>query len=319
MQAIPIDEVLERPTVLVDYFIRLAPNKYVWVARAGQRTPVENLNGYKVKAVTSLWVKLNDYQKVIFSSIQAAELIASTKSIPVESRLKILEDAMSSVYREFNDIGFNDQIYSHAKMVNHVTLSFIEQSQSLSKLITQMNAVQEKAVKHAMMVSMVSSMLGSGHDWVKPATLEKLSLGGFLHDIGKIKVPEAVLSQHRTRLNKDDRILYEAHAEIGRQLVLQAKSVPDDVALIVYEHHELSDGSGFPRGLKDFQISPLARVVALANAFVHELTSQSAPLSPAIVLRTANDLKRLRAEQFNKDALRAMDRMLTQDLFQVAG
>jgi HD-GYP domain-containing protein (c-di-GMP phosphodiesterase class II) len=110
--------------------------------------------------------------------------------------------------------------------------------------------------------------------------------------------------------SSDDRIIYQSHAEIGAQMLRQLKTVPDDIALIVLEHHELSDGTGFPRGLKDFQISPLARVVSLANAFSEIVMEETGTLGPQTAHRALEMLEFKKAQQFNKDAMRALRRLV---------
>lgn len=321
MQSIPIDELLNKSQVLVDYYLRLGPNKFILVAKSGTNTPVDTLNKYKAKNVETVYVRLEDYQKLIQILIRSAGLAVGSKNVGDVTRLTMIEGAMSAVYQEMESLGFNEAVFSHAKLVNHSTLMFIESTPPFNELIAKLSGLRKDGVKHSMMVSLVSTMVGTGHDWVKQATLEKLALGGYLHDIGKIKLPTEIVNKPLNRMSRDERIIYQSHAEIGRQMVANVKTVPDDVALIVYEHHELADGSGFPRGLKDFQISPLARVVALANVFSELVMDlqEAGMKGPQVATEALERIEYHQTNLFNKDAIRALGRLVKGEAMQVAG
>jgi putative nucleotidyltransferase with HDIG domain len=189
-------------------------------------------------------------------------------------------------------------------------MSYVKENNQITDLIAKFGMQSGDGVVHSMMVSMITVMLGMRHDWVKPATLEKLSLGGFLHDIGKSKLPPQILAKPVSALSRDEKIIYESHVDIGAQLLSQAKTMPDDILLMVLEHHERSDGSGFPKKLKDFQISPLARVVSLANAFVDRIEQETKPLSPEDAFRVFEEFRVQRGTQFNREALKALEKSL---------
>lgn len=319
MQAIPIDEVVSRSTLLVDYYLRLGANKFILVAKAGSNTPVETINKYKAKSIDRLFVRIEDYHRLLEQVIRAAGLAASTKGVSEAAKLAVIGEAMAAVYGEVESLGFNETVFTHAKLVNHATLSYIEATPPFGELVAKLAQASRESIKHSMMVSMISTMIGTGHDWIKPATLEKLALGGFLHDIGKTKLPQEIVSKPVERMSRDEKIIYQSHPEIGRQILAASKSVPDDVALIVYEHHELSDGSGFPRGLKDFQTSPLARVVSLANEYTEIVLSMPDGATPAVAQRALEMIEFHRTHHFNKDALRALRRLVRGENLQAAG
>jgi putative nucleotidyltransferase with HDIG domain len=309
-QSIPIEEFILRPMVLVDTYLKLPNGKYILVAKAGSNTPSESMEKYRAKNVDILFIRVQDYNRMIREMVRAASNQGQSKEISASARFEVIQQAMEAVYRETYDLGFNDEVYAHAKLVNHSTLTFIADNPKLSDLVVKFGQAQHDQMHHSMMVSMVAVMLGSAHDWVKPGTLEKIGLGGFFHDIGKAKLPNEVLSRPSGRLSRDERVIYESHPEIGAQILTAAGSVPDDVLLMVAEHHERADGSGYPRGLKDFHISPLARVVGLANAFVDAIAEEPRPLTSEVTDRVVEDLEMQRSGQFNRDALKALYKCL---------
>jgi putative nucleotidyltransferase with HDIG domain len=93
--------------------------------------------------------------------------------------------------------------------------------------------------------------------------LESLSRGAYLHDIGKLGVPDGILLKPGP-LTTEERKVMQQHVEIGFDLV---KDIPflADAAEIVLTHHERFDGSGYPRNLKGEEILPAARIFGVAD------------------------------------------------------
>ncbi|MES2854510.1 MAG: HD domain-containing phosphohydrolase [Bdellovibrionota bacterium] len=310
VQPIPIEEFQSRPQVLVDIFLRLSPNKFILIAKGGQNTPFDALEKYKSKAIEVLYIRMSDYHKLLLTTIQNASVILGDDKLSAASRFNVIHGALEAVYKEVQDVGFDDQVFSHAKLVNHATLTFVKDSPGIMSIIEKFANLKGDEMGHALMVSMISVMIGIKHEWEKPATLEKLGLGGFLHDIGKTKLPGEVLKKRFDLMNRDEKTIYVSHVEVGVQTLAQAKSMPEDVLLIVAQHHERVDGSGFPKGMKEFQISPLAKVVSLANAFVDRLLEEKYPHSPQSALRVFQDLQMHCAGQYNRDAMKALSKCL---------
>src|SRR5260370_35877334 len=95
--------------------------------------------------------------------------------------------------------------------------------------------------------------------------LGSLARGAYLHDIGKLGIPDGVLLKPGP-LTPDERTLMQQHVQIGFELV---KGIPflADAAEIVLTHHERYDGSGYPHGLKAEETLMGARILAVADSF----------------------------------------------------
>lgn len=95
--------------------------------------------------------------------------------------------------------------------------------------------------------------------------LVALHRGGYLHDIGKVAVPDEVLFK-KGRLNEADWVVMRAHTIKGEAICRPMKSLAS-VLPIIRHHHERWDGSGYPDGLAGEQIPLLARVLQLADIY----------------------------------------------------
>jgi putative two-component system response regulator len=110
--------------------------------------------------------------------------------------------------------------------------------------------------------------------------LRALNRGGYLHDVGKIGIPDAVLLKPG-RLTPAEYALMQQHTVIGDRLCSELRLLAD-VRPIVRHHHERPDGSGYPDQLKGDAIPPLARILSVVDVY-DALTTQrpyKAPMPP---------------------------------------
>jgi len=98
-----------------------------------------------------------------------------------------------------------------------------------------------------------------------PADLDALYRGAFIHDIGKIAIPDRILLK-KGKLTSAEYELMKQHPIIGDDLCRTVRSL-DDVRGIVRHHHERLDGRGYPDGLAGDAIPLLARIVTIVDVF----------------------------------------------------
>jgi diguanylate cyclase (GGDEF)-like protein/putative nucleotidyltransferase with HDIG domain len=114
---------------------------------------------------------------------------------------------------------------------------------------------------------------------------QAIEIGALLHDIGKLAVPEHILSKPGA-LTPDERKKMQMHAQIGAEIV-SAVPFPCPVAPLIRSHHERWDGMGYPSGLCGEQIPIGARILAVVDSF-DALTNERPyrrAVSPDVALR----------------------------------
>jgi HD-GYP domain-containing protein (c-di-GMP phosphodiesterase class II) len=95
--------------------------------------------------------------------------------------------------------------------------------------------------------------------------LRTLELSGFLHDVGKIGVPEGILRKRGTLTEAEYDIVKE-HPRTGSEIVRNIEGA-EEIAEVVLHHHERWDGKGYPDGKQGEEPSLLSRILAAADAF----------------------------------------------------
>jgi HD-GYP domain-containing protein (c-di-GMP phosphodiesterase class II) len=98
-----------------------------------------------------------------------------------------------------------------------------------------------------------------------PEMIFLAGLGGFLHDIGKISIPDQILGK-QGHLTDSEYEVVKTHPGIGAVLI-QEHPLGNLALAAVHQHHEWVDGSGYPQRLEREQISIYARIVSIADAF----------------------------------------------------
>jgi putative nucleotidyltransferase with HDIG domain len=95
---------------------------------------------------------------------------------------------------------------------------------------------------------------------LSPSRLRSLAIGGLLHDIGKLSIPEAILQ-------KPEYAVIKLHPERGRELLNELGGFDEMVCRLVLDHHERLDGSGYPRGLDGSELDLATRILAVCDVY----------------------------------------------------
>jgi response regulator RpfG family c-di-GMP phosphodiesterase len=133
-----------------------------------------------------------------------------------------------------------------------------------------------------------------------PRQLKSLATGAWLHDIGKLAIPDAILLKPGALTEKERRVI-QGHVRIGYDLVERIPFLAD-AAEIILTHHERWDGSGYPRGLKGTAIPLSARIFAVADS-LDAMTSDRPYRAAMPFLSARNEIKRLAGIQFDSQVV----------------
>jgi putative nucleotidyltransferase with HDIG domain len=129
-----------------------------------------------------------------------------------------------------------------------------------------------------------------------------IARGAFLHDIGKMAIPDAILRKPG-KLDPDELAIMREHSYRGFQLL---KRIPflGEASEIVYSHQERFDGTGYPRGLKAEEIPLGARIFSVADTL--DAITSDRPYRPAQTVQAAKEeIERWSGRQFDPDVVKA--------------
>lgn len=96
--------------------------------------------------------------------------------------------------------------------------------------------------------------------------LEKLEFSAILHDVGKIAIPDSILLKPGKLTDEEYKII-KNHTVYGKEILSKIKYVDEDILNGALEHHERLDGSGYPYGKKDGEISLFGKIIGIVDVF----------------------------------------------------
>jgi PAS domain S-box-containing protein/putative nucleotidyltransferase with HDIG domain len=133
---------------------------------------------------------------------------------------------------------------------------------ALSALVKALEMRDPYTFSHVRHVSSIAEKIAEELGWDENHILS-MSLAGELHDVGKISIPLDILNKPG-KLNDLEYQLIQKHVQNCYNLIKDIK-FPFSVAQFIYQHHERLDGSGYPQGIKEDQILPESRILAVSD------------------------------------------------------
>ncbi len=118
---------------------------------------------------------------------------------------------------------------------------------------------------HSLNVSVLSMLLAEKLNY-SALEVETVGIGALFHDVGKVKVPSQILRKKPPLTGPELNVL-KMHPRYGIELVNLTGVFPEDAKVIIEQHHEYADGSGYPLGLTAKSINKLSALVCIVNEF----------------------------------------------------
>jgi HD-GYP domain-containing protein (c-di-GMP phosphodiesterase class II) len=140
----------------------------------------------------------------------------------------------------------------------------LQHADTIAALAAAVEARDENTKGHNTRVAEIAVQIGRAME-LPTDTLRTLARAGLLHDVGKIGIPDSILSKPGA-LDPAEWTVIKRHPELGHEILSRVQSLRREAAIVI-AHHERIDGSGYPRGLRGEQIPLEARIVAIADTY----------------------------------------------------
>ena len=225
-----------------------------------------------LKNVHTLFIEEKDkarYEK--WSDRQVSEaapvMRAELKNLP-----KVRESVKSEVFDLFQSHGSKAHLESTLQQSKKL-VSEVMKAPFAAKMLRQLHTYSRSAADHSLNVSVLSVYLAQHMGYSHKGILQNVGAGALLHDVGKSLVqtfeedtPEVIEEKMK------------AHVRLGAELLERDPDISLEVRMIVAQHHECFDGTGYPKKLKSSQIYDLSRIVSIANVFDELVSNASGTL-----------------------------------------
>jgi len=256
-----------------DIFIKLNNTKFVKLFRKGDVFDLQDLEKYTIKkGVEYLYIREEQCTEFVQKyKTQLEELLK--KEISITDIAKVSESIHETVQELSSRIGFTKEVQELAKMQVKMTMKAIGKSKGLADLIDQLKKTEgQYLAAHSVLTSYLACAIAAQVEWGSEPTFQKLGLAAFLHDItlsdntlAACNTIDEAKNHPRTKFSDELIKQYEQHPTRAAEIARKFHEVPPDVDTIIVQHHERTDGSGFPRKLNHSRLAPLTCVFIVAH------------------------------------------------------
>lgn len=283
--SIKIDEFCCGNVAIFDLFIRLGKNKFLKILNAGDFFEQSRINHYKnEKNIEHLYFKTKDRGQYINFLNNLIGKIINDPKVPDRAKFNLTKSLTEKYVEGIYISGISENVYEEGRSVCDNIFEMISKSQDLSRLLKEQSEFEDNMMTHLFLTSLFSSIICNKMGWCNKMTRDTIAFGAFLHDIGKIKLPKHIKDKKSWELTPDQFVEYQRHCEYGVKLLAPISLVTEQIRQIVYQHHELVNGKGFPSEISSAKIFPLAQVVGFSNMLANKVVATSS--TPISVMKT---------------------------------
>ena len=252
----------------IDYPIFIKVNsKFIRIAHTGGKLDPVQIARFKAGNLEHLWVRKSDFHKVIGFNLMLAKIATKNDSLTNQKKLNFLRHTGETILEKAFVAGIDKQDFEHAKEFVNLNLEVVCQDDEVFNILNLLQGHCDYLYAYSLGVSVYSVMLAKKLGWASALNLSKLGLCGLFHDIGKKEIDKEILEKPRHHLNPSEIKLLESHSVRGRDILMQLRHLPNEVAEVAFQHHELAHGNGYPNGLIDSEIHPFAKIIAPVARF----------------------------------------------------
>jgi HD-GYP domain-containing protein (c-di-GMP phosphodiesterase class II)/CheY-like chemotaxis protein len=264
--------------LLSDIYARLSERKYIKIFREGDVFDTNDLSRYaQQKKIEYMYLRADKSQEFIHKYIQFIEQhIREAKSLSMDE-ISFMHGSIHESVQELTDkLGFTRDVQALAKSQVQLTLKTMGRKPSLKSIMQHLESKRGLySAEHCFMTGYVACAIASHLEWGSETTFHKLTLASFMHDISladeRLVDCETIEEVKERGLSLEAVEIFRRHPAKVADMIRQMSEIPPDVDSIVAQHHELPDGSGFPRGISARNISPLAMIFIVSHAITKDV------------------------------------------------
>lgn len=193
-------------------------------------------------------------------------------------------------------------VYAH-KGIKNVLSEIIDQllaNQNLIVNLSDIRTADSYTFAHSVNVAVMAVLTGISLQ-IPRSRLPYIGMGALLHDLGKVRIPTSILNK-KGKLTPEEFEEIKKHPRFGYEMFKAQQGYVDTAsALIIYQHHERMNGSGYPEKLKGEQIHTFARICAVVD--VYDALVADRPYRAALLPHIAFQILESAGEEFDPNIL----------------
>lgn len=198
---------------------------------------------------------------------QLMEKIYGEKDNLVDRKKAIkIVDQVGALFKKVREKDFSPELVVPLINMGEGLAEEILKDPSVIVSLGKVQEYDEYTFMHSFNVAVLCGSLGSRIRPNNRPYLNKIVIGGMMHDLGKAKVPVEVLNKPAA-LTEDEFFIMKKHPDLGLEMALSAGVADQDILNCIIGHHEKWSGRGYPSGIAGEKIPENARICAVADVF----------------------------------------------------
>ncbi len=262
-------------TTSFDLFMKLSESKMIKVINAEEAFIPADAERFYNKGIQHLFITASDADEYLTSLQKNIVMVSDSEKATPTELVSISLTSLESVERIAASLGWTPQVVEAAKHAVGLAIKAASAESNIVKLMKQkLNDHASKYSAHISMLSLLTCGFCYQLGWTSESAQMKLGLASLMHDLTVDEnVYQDVMLWNQAAIDPNmktaEATKYRNHPVDAANLLLSMKNVPADVDQIILQHHEMKDGSGFPRGLISSRISPLASLFIIVEDLIN--------------------------------------------------
>ncbi len=224
------------------------------------------------------------------------------KDVPASDCLNLLVTVVDPIIKKTFATLSTERVLQESHRIGRQIADVLGRGDAVASEVFKILGHDTSTFTHVINVSSYSVLLAGKMGISESHKLEEIAVAGLLHDVGKRFVSKQILTK-RGPLVPLEREVVETHPVKGYEELIRVGGATEAQLMITYQHHERPDGKGYPVGVGNEEIHPLAKLCAVADVF-DALTGQRPYRSPLKAEAALDMMQRQSGLQFDAEMLR---------------
>ena len=250
-----------------DLFVQYEPHcEPMLYSRAGSRPNEQQFAELQEAGVESLYVRNDDFYTFSSDLMDSLESLLQQESLPKTEKFAALQLAVAVEIEQTLRLVDCGKFRAVAEKVGHDLVDLLGDAEVLPRELFRIARHDFNTFTHVTNVASYSVILAQRMGITDALELRKIASAAILHDVGKRFIPASILTKPG-RLDPEEREIIETHPLRGFEELCQRTELEFGQLMMVYQHHERVDGTGYPVRIMNGEIHPWAKLLAVTDVF----------------------------------------------------
>lgn len=292
----------------VNVYLRKKSGSYLLIGKKGDKSSFSTMHSFN-NSKNQIYVRTVD-SSVLFSVVAEItnKMVGSKVAIPNQVKAKFISGLAEAALEELEKTNFTS--INQLQKLSKIIVQLVSNSAAFDDLAKILESYSDQESKHSMAVCFVALALCEETDVRLPAAQEKVAIASMLHDIGLRFVSNTILEKPRHLWSAEELSVYEQHPIKSVEMLRSLRDLHSDVLQIIVEHHENSQGTGFPKKIRDVKISHLGKILALANCFAGLIFDHNPEAKKYSADEAVKYIEDILGQPFNKQTFLALKNVI---------